>query len=206
VGRYARLTRLAALQRPVTTWRLNGGRTQMPALLLGARHDVMDRALAELQRIGIEARGTTNMDTAAVEFNAREFDVVAFGGGISNDVRDRLKREFTAQNPHVRLVDVFAPVAIAQIVAALKPSAEPKLASGFEVTERNGAHVVRVDVAAECDVRVQLFQSPVDGKTVVEQRVSRGPFEIAIDDVRFAGPNIVVVTLGGREIYTSRIE
>jgi hypothetical protein len=178
----------------------------MPALLLGARQDVMDRALAELQRIGIEARGTTNMDTAAVEFNATDFDVVAFGGGISNDVRDRLKREFTAQNPNVTLLDVFAPVAITQIAAALRGNADPKLASGFDVTQRNGSHVVRVDVAADCDLRVQLFQSPVDGKTIVEQRAHPGPFEIAIDDVRYEGPNIVVVTLGGREIHTRRVE
>jgi len=178
----------------------------MSALLLGARQDVMDTALAELRKIGIEARGTTDMETAAVEFDAREFDVVAFGGGIANDVRDRLKREFSAQNPQVTLLDVFAPVAIIQIAAALRRDAEPKLASGFDVTQRNGSHVVRVDIAAECDLRVQLFRSPVDGKTVVEQRVESGPFEIAIDASRFEGPTIVVVTLGEREIYTRRIE
>ena len=178
----------------------------MPALLLGARRDVMDAIIAELQKIGIEARGTTDMDTAAVEFNAREFDVVAFGGGISNDVRERLKREFSAQNPRVALLDVFAPVAIPQVAAALRRDAEPKLASAFDVIQRNGSHLVRLDVAAECDVRVQLFHSPVEGKTILEQRVPSGPFEIAIDNLRFDGPNIVVVTLEGREIYTRRIE
>ena len=178
----------------------------MPALLLGARQDVMNAVLAELKQIGIEARGTTNLDTAALEFNAREFDVIAFGGGISNDVRERLKNEFTTQHPQVVLLDVFAPVAILQIAAAVRRDAGPKLASHFDVVRRDGSNVVRVHVAADCDLRVQLFQSPVDGKTVLEQRVQRGPIEIAIDDLRYEGPNVVVVTLGGREVYTRRIE
>lgn len=178
----------------------------MPALLLGARQDVMDAALAELRKIGVEARGTIDMSTAATEFDAREFDVVAFGGGISNDIRNRLKREFRAQNPQVTLLDVFAPVAIIQIAAALRRDAEPKLASDFDVTERNGSYVVRVDVAAACDLRVQLFQSPVEGTTAFDQHVPAEPFELAIDDRKTDGPNIVVVTLGGREIYTRRIE
>jgi len=178
----------------------------MPALLLGARRDIMDKIIAQLRDIGIEAFGTTDMDTAASEFNARDVDVVAFGGGISNDVRERLKKEFSAQNPHVTLLDVFAPVAIMQIAAALRGNAGATMATGFEVTRRDGLHIVRVDVITDCDLRVQLFRSPVEGRTLFDQHVPAGPFELAIDDAKTEGPNIVVVTLGEREIYTRRIE
>jgi hypothetical protein len=177
----------------------------MPALLLGARRDVMDTIIAQLRDIGIEAWGTTNMDTAASDFNAKDVEVVAFGGGISNDVRERLKKEFTAQNPDVTLLDVFAPVAITQIASALRGNVGPKFASKFEIARRNGSNVVQVHVTADCDLRVQLFQSPVEGRTIFDQRVPAGPFELAIDD-RMEGPNIVVVTLGEREIHTRRVE
>jgi len=178
----------------------------MPVLLLGARRDIMDAIIAQLRDIGIEARGTTNMDTAADEFNGRDFELVAVGGGIGNAARERLKSAFSTQNPRIRWLDVFAPVAIAQIADAVYGNTKPRLASRFDIARRDGSSLVQVDVTAACDLRVQVFQSPVEGKTILEQRVPAGRFELALDAAMRDGPNIVVVTLGGREIYTRRVE
>jgi hypothetical protein len=182
----------------------------MAVLVIGARKDVLDKVKAELRAMGIEALGTTEVETASANFSARSVDLIAFGGGLSNAVRERLKSEFRAQKPQVILLDVFAPVAASQIATALGGERNARrLASGFEVTQRNGAHVVRLDVLEECAVRVQLFHlaDPPSDETIVERHVTAGPFETSISKNRIRGSaSILIVTLGGRESYTHRIE
>lgn len=92
---------------------------QSRILLLGRSQLVLESVMAELIELGLTVEGTTRLDQAAMTFDAANFDLIAIGGGIADDVRADLKQAFAAQNREVRLLDASVPNAVAQVLAAL---------------------------------------------------------------------------------------
>jgi N-hydroxyarylamine O-acetyltransferase len=88
-------------------------------LVLGKLPEVLDAVLGELRDAGLDVEGSTAAGEAAGMFDARGFDLIAFGGGLRGPVEDRLRQHFAEQNPAVRFMDVFAPQAAHQILSAL---------------------------------------------------------------------------------------
>lgn len=88
-------------------------------LVLGKLPEVLDAVASELKDAGVDVEGSIAGAEAAGGVDARNFDLIAFGGGLRGPVEDRLKLAFTGQNPSVRFLDVFAPEAAYQIVSAL---------------------------------------------------------------------------------------
>jgi hypothetical protein len=98
---------------------MNTSRGSMRTLVIGRSPEVNRSVVGPLLDAGIDAQGSTQPEKASRRFNARQFDLIAIGRGVPGPLRDRLKREFTAQNPSIWLADVFAPIAVEQILAAL---------------------------------------------------------------------------------------
>ena len=182
----------------------------MNILVIGKSPETLEKILAGLRAKGIAALGTTEIENASVNFNAKDLALVAFGGGVDLPVREKLKREFTQQNPDVILLDTFAPVAIRHIAAALRGDpAKREFTSHIEITEHEGSYIVRLDVMKECDVRVEVYhlRDTLHAETIVEQHVSSGPFEARIDERKIAnGLTMILVTLGESEFYIHRID
>jgi hypothetical protein len=182
----------------------------MNILVIGKNSEVLENVKADLRTKEIVAHGTTDAEKASVNFNAKDLALVAFGGGVDIPVRERLKSEFKQQNPDVILLDTFAPVAVQQIAAALRGDLDKREFAGhFEITEHEGAYMVRLDVMKECDVRVEVYHAreKLHAETIVEQHVSSGPFETIIDEGKMSGGlNMILVTLGGSEFYFHRID
>jgi N-hydroxyarylamine O-acetyltransferase len=88
-------------------------------LVLGQAPHVLEAVMHELGLLGLEVSGSTRPERAATDFDARDFDLIAFGGGVDRAVRAAAKAAFARRNPHVRLLDTFAPVAVHQIRQAL---------------------------------------------------------------------------------------
>jgi hypothetical protein len=179
----------------------------MNVLVIGRSPAVLEKVLAGLRALGITAQGTTEVEKASVHFDAKDFRLVAFGGGVDTAIREQLKREFAKQNPQVMLLDTFALIAVQHIAATLRDTRE--LASRFEVTAHEGSYLVRLDVMKDCDVRVEVYhlQDPLEAETIVRQHISSGPFEVRIDESKiYRGLNMIVVTLAGSEFYVHRIE
>jgi N-hydroxyarylamine O-acetyltransferase len=88
-------------------------------LVIGRSPEVNRSVVGPLLDAGIDAQGCTQPEEASRRYDARQFDLIAIGAGVSGPLRGRLKREFTAQNPDIRFADVFAPVAVKQILQAL---------------------------------------------------------------------------------------
>ena len=98
------------------------GPADIPAprvLVLGQAPHVLETVMHELGLLGFEVSGSTRPDRATTDFDARDFDLIAFGGGIDHAVRTAARAAFARQNPQVRLLDTFAPVAVHQIREAL---------------------------------------------------------------------------------------
>jgi DNA-binding response OmpR family regulator len=92
----------------------------MDVLLIGRDAGVLEAVKGGLVSRGVAADGTTDAERASINFDARNFALVALGGGLSNSLRETLKRDFRRQNPDVILLDTFAPVAVQHITAALR--------------------------------------------------------------------------------------
>jgi hypothetical protein len=179
----------------------------MNVLVIGRSPEVLEKVIAGLRAQGIVAHGTTEIEQASAHFDARDFALVAFGGGVDTPTREQLKREFTQQNPNVILLDTFAAIAIQHIAATLRDTRE--FASRFEVTAHERSYLVRLDVMQDCEVHVEVYylQDTLGVETIVQQHISPGSCEVRIDESQMhRGLNMILVTLGGREFYVHRIE
>jgi hypothetical protein len=186
------------------------GKPAMNVLVIGKSPETLEKVKAGLRAKGIVAHGTTEIEKASVNFDAKNFALVAFGGGVPIPVREKLKSEFRQQNPDVILLDTFAPIAVQHIAAALRGDLDKReFGSRFEVTEREGSYIVRLDVMKEGDVRVEAYHlgDRLHAETILEQHIPSGPFEARIHESKIhRGLNMILVTLGGSEFYFHRIE
>ena len=80
---------------------------------------LLETVIQELAELGLEFAGSVEPECAAEQFDARDFDLIAFGRGLRGQLSEHLKRTFQASNPRVRLLDTCAPAAVRQIVGAL---------------------------------------------------------------------------------------
>jgi hypothetical protein len=175
--------------------------------VIGKSPAVLEKVIAGLRAEGIVAQGTTEIEQSSVRFDAKDFALVAVGGGVDTSTRERLTREFTQQNPEIILLDMFALIAVQHIAATLRDTRE--FASRFEVTTHERSCLARLDVMKDCQVHVEVYhlRDTLDAETIVQQHVSSGPFEVRIDESQIhSGLNMILVTLGGREFYVHRIK
>ncbi|MDN3519393.1 arylamine N-acetyltransferase [Aquisalimonas lutea] len=94
-------------------------------LVIGRSPEVLETVLDELSGVGLRAQGTTDPERADEHFDAGEFDLIAFGGGVAAATAERLQRAFRQRNPGVRLLRTFAPRAVREIVTALDDTIPP---------------------------------------------------------------------------------
>lgn len=96
-------------------------------LVLGRSPDVLEMVTRELAELGIAVRGSSEPERATAEFDAGEFDLIAFGRGLRGQPSEHLRREFRRRNAEVRFVDTEASTAVRQVMAALDNEAAPSL-------------------------------------------------------------------------------
>lgn len=158
-------------------------------LVLGRLPEVLDAVVGELRDAGLDVEGSTAGDEAAGKFDARGFDLIAFGGGLRGSIEDQLKLGFAAQNPAVQFVDVFAPQAAHQILSTL-----------------NGNHADAVDLEAYC-ARIgyegALTPTLETLCTLIEQHTAGIPFE-AIDVLLDKGVDLAPSAVDAKLIAARR--
>jgi len=89
-------------------------------LVLGRSRNTLDTVMHGLAQLGHAIQGSTRPERAADDFDPSGFDLVAIGGGVDDATRAAVKQAFAERNPSIRLLDVQAPVAVRQILAALE--------------------------------------------------------------------------------------
>ena len=78
-------------------------------LILGQDRDVLETVCQEAVDYGLSVRGSVDAETALEQFDGREFDIIAFGGGLPDALTGRLERDFRHQNPRVKFLRTPAP-------------------------------------------------------------------------------------------------
>jgi hypothetical protein len=155
-------------------------------LVVGRMPEVLQDVTQQLVARGVSARGSIDAEHAAEQFDAKDFDLISFGGGVVGPLNERLRREFTRQSSHVQFLDVFAPVAVEQIISALASPDKPlRYVADFKVAEEGSDYVLTATILQPCEVRIEVHQSleaPLPRVKVVEQSTAApGPFERRID-------------------------
>src|SRR5262245_39078526 len=151
----------------------------MDVLVIGRNIEVLETVKGGLISKGIAADGTTKAERASIDFDARDFTLVAFGGGMDSRLRETLRGDFIKQNPDVLFLVTFARVAVPHIAAALRGDVDrPDFASRFEITEEDGSYLMHLDLKKECDVCVEAYHlhNAYHRTTLGQGHLSPGPF------------------------------
>ena len=180
-------------------------------LVVGRLPEVLQDVMQQLGARGVSARGAIDAEHAADQFDAKDFDLISFGGGVVGPLNERLRREFTRQSSQVQFLDVFAPVAVKQIISALAGPDQPlRYVADFHVAEDGSDHVLTATILQPCEVRIEVHQTleaPLPRVKVVEQSAAApGPFERRIDAHYRIHGHMVVMMLNDEECCLYRMQ
>src|SRR5688500_17446575 len=92
-------------------------------LVIGTDAQVLALVVDEARQAGIDVRGMTASEADGALTG--RFDIVAFGGAIAPGQRRSLEREALFHNPQARFINLYAPFAASQIVAAARDEDAP---------------------------------------------------------------------------------
>ena len=157
-------------------------------LLIGRNLMVLKNLEIALAEDEFHVQTTGQVEQAASNFNAADFDVVAFGRGLNEATNASLRTSFLEQNPQIRFVNGLAPVIpllVRQIKLALSESQvrEKQLANfSYQQTDKLS---IQVDVLSSCQLTIDLYQLDAGHhthkKTLVDEFVMAGKHAFSID-------------------------
>jgi hypothetical protein len=172
-------------------------------LVVGVSPEVNHSVTESLRNVGIAAQGTADPDRATEMFDAKNFELIAFGRATAGRVAEGIKTKFRAQHPDVLLIDVIGPFAQRQITAALKHDPRSvRFARDLRVINNMSGATILVHIVASCHVTLTLFQKHADGLTsrvLTEFDAEVGPLEWPLNSVDMVGAFSIVLDASGEE-------
>ncbi len=109
-------------------------------LLIGKRQQVLQQLQHSLMEDGFKVTITMKVETAALDFNAADYDMILSCSDVKPGLRRHFENTFRLQNPNVLLVEGLAPVhsvLLEQCRAALNLDPECKVFSEFHIEGEN---------------------------------------------------------------------
>ncbi len=175
-------------------------------LVIGLSQVKNEEVVASLRDLGIDAIGCTEPDTAAEHYNARHFRVIAFGRAALGPRADRLKHAFSHQDPSVRFVDAFGPIAVAQVGAALqRHPGPPVFVDGLTFAADDHGGQITATVLAACHITVTLYRQPIQGtldeSCLHDADVAEGLMTCRVVKAELSDAYSLVVVANGKEYH-----
>jgi hypothetical protein len=164
---------------------------QRNVLLIGKSQLVLDDALAGLRDLGYEAEGTNDFADVTARFDARDIDLVVFGGQVPPDLMAELREEISAINPRVVFVQGLAGIPgliINQVQGGFARGAEePIRAPTFTPYERS----IKMTLPGPAEVKVTTwwqtsFVSPdpkSDSLLLLDDQLVAGDHAVKVPDL-----------------------
>jgi hypothetical protein len=179
-------------------------------LVLGRPPDALQDVMEQLAASGVSVQASTDAQYAADLFDAGDFDLISFGSAVSGSLNERLRYEFSRQNPRVRFIDALAPIAAKQIVAALKGgSKQQQYIARSRVVEDGLDYLLKAIILKPCMVRIQVcrsFGAPPPSVELVELSTAiAGFFERRIDARHRRHGHMLLITLNDDEYCLHRM-
>jgi hypothetical protein len=90
----------------------------MKVLILGRQQFIMDKILLILQAENFEAVGVLTDDETIENLRNGNFEVVAVGGGVESDSREKIRQ--IAEETNTKMLDIFGPNTLLPNLIALR--------------------------------------------------------------------------------------
>jgi hypothetical protein len=130
---------------------------QRSVLLIGKSQLVLDESVVGLRDLGYKAEATNDFTDITARFDAKEIDLVVFGGQVPPDRKAELREEIGAINPGVIFVQGLAGIPgliINQVQGAFTANhQDPSRAPTYTPDDRS----IRLTLADPADVRVTVW-------------------------------------------------
>jgi hypothetical protein len=178
-------------------------------LLIGRNPTVLTNLASALTEEGFSVKTTNRVEPASEDFNAAEFDLIAFGRGVDETTNTFLKANFTAQNPKIIFVDGLAPVIpllVRQIKLALSGSLlQERILARFSCQQTDPL-LLQVTTASACRLIIDLYQLDAvhntQQKTLVSAFVSAGnhTFSIGLEPEHDSTINFLVAEANNSDL------
>lgn len=144
-------------------------------LLIGRNPNVLASLADALTHEGLVVKTTNLVERASQDFDAAEFDLIAFGRGVDEQTNSLLKADFIAQKSSILFVDGLAPITtllVRQIQLALadRPLAK-KVITEFSCQQHERL-TIHITVLTDCQLLVDLYQLDAVHHTRQETLVS----------------------------------
>ncbi len=180
--------------------------TKERVLVIGLSTVKNEEVITSLRAVGIDAVGCTRPDTAAESFDAHDFTVIAFGRAALGPQAQRLKTAFSQQDPHIRFVDAFGPIAARQVVATLRSrSNTPVLLRDLTFVRHEHGGQFTATVFDRCHVTITLYQHPVQDTlkeaSLLDADIPEGLMICAVSDAQLTNAYSVVAVANRQEFH-----
>ncbi|MGP5128515.1 hypothetical protein ACTXKL_18450 [Brachybacterium tyrofermentans] len=175
-------------------------------LVIGISPRKNEEVVDGLRNIGIDAVGCTAPNAAAQLYDAHDFSVIAFGRATLGPLAESLKRAFALQDPGVRFIDAFGPIAVAQVRAILQrlPGSFAFIQSPI-FTSRDQGGELTADVQAACDITVTIFGQPTEQGlsevVILDASVAVGQLTVPVADVDLVDAYSLVLAVNNEEYH-----
>jgi hypothetical protein len=172
-------------------------------LVIGVSQEVNRSVTETLRNVGIAAQGCADPDRATDMFDAKNFELIAFGRATAGPVAEGIKNKFRAQHPDVLFLDVIGPFAQLQVVAALKHDPRTaRFARDLRVIYNMSGATILVRILTPCHVTLTLFHKQAGGltsKTLTELDAQVGPLKWPLNSADTLGAFSIVLDVNGEE-------
>jgi hypothetical protein len=165
-------------------------KTQRSALLIGKSQLVLDHAVAGLRDLGYKAEATNDFTDITGRFDAKEIDLVVFGGQVPPDRKTELREEIGAINPQVIFVQGLAGIPgliVNQVHGAFRAEhQDPTRAPTYAPEER----AIRLTLPDPADVIVTVWWQTAfvppdprsDSLVLIDDRLAGGDHTVPVPD------------------------
>ena len=159
-------------------------------LLSGRNPAVLANLSSALTGEGFEVQTTGLVKQASKQFDAVDFDLIAFGRGVDEETKAVLKADFSTKKPAIHFVDGLAPIIpllVKQIKQALADTPVENKALLKFTRQPADDLLIEVTVTVACQLSITLYQldavHQTEQKTLVSEFIVAGNHTFSIAQV-----------------------
>jgi hypothetical protein len=170
-------------------------------LVIGQSENVLSELVTILQENGHAAGATNDFDRTLDLFDAKQLDLVVFGGMVPPDTKDHLQEQITTRNPAVTFVQGFAgiPGLVAQQVEATLSDSTTTPATYNAQSRSIGIsldHPQDVIITAWWHTSFTPPEPKSTSHVILHQKLPAGAHTITIPDMVPTQASFATVTIG----------
>lgn len=174
-------------------------------LLVGARKKILRQLEETLAGEGFAVKQTHKYKKVVDEFWDEKFDLVAFGRGVPDVEKDKIKGVFSTKNHEAVFVEGMAPIIpllVYQVKSALAPKDGSKKLKEFKLEQKSEVKLL-LEVDKKSHIKVMLYYLDFWYRThqhcFLNSDLNQGQYSITIEKKRDKA--FLVVDVNGEEIY-----